>query len=48
MGDAVTLTRWIGTGRRLVMADRVLRKGREPFGLNEVNRRLAALGQEAA
>jgi hypothetical protein len=55
VGQAVTLARWIGTGRRPVTPGRVLRKadvpaaGPEeprPFGLNEVNRRLAALGRE--
>ena len=59
MGQAVTLARWIGNGRRPVTAGRVLRKADEywceeepeepePFGLNEVNRRLAALGREPA
>ena len=87
IGHAVTLARWIGTGRRPVTPGRVLRKAdvpaagaalgvevparlrtmadiRElhrpwywseeepeepsPFGLSEVNRRLAALGRDPA
>ena len=56
IGHAVTLARWIGNGRRPVTAGRVPWKAgywceeepEEPlsFGLNEVNRRLAALSRE--
>ena len=59
IGQAVTLARWIGNGRRPVTAG-LLQVGDgsvtagpalecwpPPFGLKEVNRRLAALGREA-
>jgi hypothetical protein len=54
VGHAVTLARWIGNGRRPVAAGHspvgYWREEEpeepEPFGLNEVNRRLAAPGRE--
>ena len=54
MGQAVTLARWIGNGEappgydlRAVPRDHS-RDHPEPFGLNEVGRRLAALRREPA